>query len=110
MKIFLTTLLIAVFFSAGALAEVNINTASEQELADSLKNIGLKKALAIVEYRKANGDFKSVEDLANVAGIGKVTVEINRTMLTTNTKQKNVKRESSASVAEEARSVAAMEP
>lgn len=55
-----------------AIAAVNINTATEQEL-DSLPGVGPAKAKAIVEYRKANGNFKSVDDLKNVKGIGDKT-------------------------------------
>jgi competence protein ComEA len=55
-----------------AIAAVNINTATEQEL-DSLPGVGPAKAKAIVEYRKAHGDFKSVDDLKNVKGIGDKT-------------------------------------
>jgi competence protein ComEA len=55
-----------------AIAAVNINTATEQEL-DSLPGVGPVKAKAIVEYRKANGNFKSVDDLKNVKGIGDKT-------------------------------------
>lgn len=57
---------------------VNINTAEAQVIADSLAGIGLKKAEAIVEYRKAKGDFKAVEDLLNVPGIGEKTLEKNK--------------------------------
>lgn len=52
-----------------ALAQVNINTATAQEL-QTLNGIGPAKANAIIEYRNANGPFKSVEDLKNVRGIG----------------------------------------
>lgn len=52
-----------------AIAAVNINTATEQEL-DSLPGVGPAKAKAIIEYRKANGNFKSVDDIKNVKGIG----------------------------------------
>ncbi len=55
-----------------AIAAVNINTATEQEL-DSLPGIGPAKAKAIVEYRKAHGDFKSADDIKNVKGIGDKT-------------------------------------
>ncbi len=34
---------------------VNINTASAEELAENLKGVGPKKALAIIEYRETNG-------------------------------------------------------
>lgn len=57
---------------------VNINTASEQVLAEGLQGIGESKAKAIVEYREANGEFATIEDLANVRGIGGATIEKNR--------------------------------
>lgn len=56
---------------------VNVNKASPQELADLLKGVGIKKAQAIVDYRKEHGLFQSVEDLAKVAGIGEATVAKN---------------------------------
>jgi competence protein ComEA len=52
-----------------ALAQVNINTATVEQL-DSLKGIGPSKAKAIVDYRQKNGAFKSVDDLEKVPGIG----------------------------------------
>lgn len=59
---------------------ININTASADELA-SLSNIGLKKALKIVEYRQLNGLFSTVDDLQNVKGIGPSIIEKNRNRL-----------------------------
>ncbi|NLC28265.1 MAG: ComEA family DNA-binding protein, partial [Campylobacteraceae bacterium] len=54
-------------------AAVNINTANVEELA-TLKGIGEKKAQAIIEYREANGGFKTVDELSNVKGIGEKIV------------------------------------
>lgn len=57
---------------------VNINTASVAELQDKLVGIGEKKAQAIVDYRTKHGNFKSIEQLSEVSGIGQATVEKNR--------------------------------
>jgi len=59
-------------------APVDINKASAQEMSESLKGVGLKKADAIVAYRKANGPFASIDDLANVKGIGEKTIAKNK--------------------------------
>lgn len=57
---------------------VNVNTADAETLSAELKGVGITKAIAIVEYREANGPFKSAEDLAKVKGIGARTVELNK--------------------------------
>ncbi|MCP8466579.1 ComEA family DNA-binding protein [Pseudomonas sp. ZM23] len=67
---------------ADQMAAVNINTADAQELQASLKGVGKVKAEAIVEYRKANGPFTSVDQLLEVKGIGKATLERNRDRIT----------------------------
>ncbi|GAB3103830.1 ComEA family DNA-binding protein [Lysobacter terrae] len=76
----LQTLLLALLFSGAALAaeKVNINTADAATIDRVLLNIGKSKAEAIVAYRKANGAFKSAEQLTLVKGIGLKTVEKNR--------------------------------
>ena len=56
---------------------VNINTADIAELT-RLKGIGEKKAEAIIAWRKENGNFKAVDDLLEVKGIGEATLEANR--------------------------------
>lgn len=58
--------------------KVNLNTAGAKEIAKSLTGVGLKKAHAIVEYRKKHGDFKKVEDVAAVKGIGVLTLTKNQ--------------------------------
>ncbi|NLA66903.1 MAG: ComEA family DNA-binding protein [Gammaproteobacteria bacterium] len=64
--------------SAFASEKVNINTADAETIERVLVNIGAAKAEAIVAYRKANGAFKSADELANVKGVGLKTIERNR--------------------------------
>lgn len=83
MKIFrnlFASLLLAGLFAGSAFAteKVNVNTADAATLDRVLVNIGPAKAEAIVEHRRANGPFRSVEQLAEVKGIGLRTVELNR--------------------------------
>ena len=61
-----------------AAAPVDINTADAKAIARIMKGVGLKKAEAIVAYRKKNGKFKSIDELSKVKGIGKKTVAKNR--------------------------------
>ncbi|MFB2863911.1 ComEA family DNA-binding protein [Aeromonas sp. MdU4] len=60
--------------------KVDINTATLAELT-SLKGVGDKKAQAIVDYREKQGKFTSVDQLADVNGIGPATLEANRDMI-----------------------------
>jgi len=79
----ITTLLFGMLAGIGmAIAAVNINTATEAEL-DAVKGIGPGKARTIIEHRDKNGPFKSVDDLANVKGFGKKSIEKLRPELTT---------------------------
>ncbi len=48
---------------------VNINTATQAEL-ETLPGVGASTALKIINYRNQNGNFKKIEDLMNVNGIG----------------------------------------
>ena len=75
------TLALGAPFAALAGQTVDINTADADTLAKVIDGIGLAKAQAIVDYRQANGPFKSVEGLAAVKGIGDRTVERNRDRL-----------------------------
>lgn len=81
MKNVLLTLIGSLVFFSQALFAVNVNTASATELAEELKGVGMKKAAAIVEYRKQNGNFQTVESLTEVKGIGLKTVEKNRSSI-----------------------------
>lgn len=53
---------------------VNINTATEEELM-TLPGIGEVYARRILDYRKKNGSFSSVDQLLNVPGIGEKRLE-----------------------------------
>ena len=53
---------------------VNINTATQTEL-ESLPGIGPSLALKIINYRKENGKFSSIEEIKNVSGIGESKFE-----------------------------------
>ncbi|MFT5117998.1 MAG: competence protein ComEA [Kiritimatiellia bacterium] len=57
---------------------ININSANAVEIASSLKGIGLKKAEAIIEWRKANGKFTTLDQLTEVKGIGEKTLMANK--------------------------------
>lgn len=48
---------------------VNINTASQTEL-EELPGIGPSISSRIIEYRNQKGNFKKIEDVKNVTGIG----------------------------------------
>lgn len=77
-------LLVALFaffaFSGLAMAAVDLNTATVEQL-DALKGVGPAKAKAIVEYRTKNGPFKTVDDLEKVKGFGKKSVDALRAEL-----------------------------
>ena len=55
--------------TASAAAPVNLNTATQAQL-ETLPGVGAKAAQRILEYRQKNGNFKKVEDVMNVKGIG----------------------------------------
>ena len=61
---------------------ININTATEEEL-QNIKGIGSSKAKSIIEYRNENGNFKSIEDIKNVEGIGDTLYETIKIYITT---------------------------
>ena len=67
--------LVAFFMTVGmAFAAVDINSADEKGL-DAIKGVGPAKAKLIVDERKKNGPYKSLDDVAaRVKGIGEKTV------------------------------------
>ena len=57
-----------------AIADVNVNTATQAQL-ETLHGIGPGKAKAIIDYRTKNGHFKSIADIDKVPGIGPGTMK-----------------------------------
>ena len=53
---------------------ININTADSTQLQE-LTGVGPATAEKIIDYRKQNGRFQSIEDIKNVSGIGDKTYE-----------------------------------
>lgn len=74
----LLMLVAATATTAAATELVDINSADVETLDRVLVNIGPAKAEAIVAYRRANGPFRSIDQLALVKGIGLKTIERNR--------------------------------
>lgn len=54
--------------------KVNINTSDEENLK-TVNGIGATVAKALIQYRTANGEFRRIEDIKNVNGIGNATFE-----------------------------------
>ena len=80
------TLLILMFASGFAVAGViDVNTADAKSLAKTLDGIGLNKAKAIVAYRNQHGKFSSLDQLLQVKGVGKKTLDRNRDKITLET-------------------------
>jgi len=79
-RIVLVCLLLSISHVAWA-ERIDINTADAATLAEYIQGVGIKKAEAIVAYRKQHGPFADVNQLAEVQGIGEKTIEKNRSVL-----------------------------
>jgi len=62
--------------------QVNINKADATALATGLKGVGQARAEEIVRYRETFGPFAAPDELMEVKGIGKSTLELNRQRIT----------------------------
>ena len=80
-RILVTLALACAAATVPALAAVDLNTATRDELV-AVPGIGPTKAQAIVDHRAANGPFKSVDDLRDVKGFRGKLVERLRPELT----------------------------
>ena len=56
-------------YSTNSSKKININNAKQEEL-ERLPGIGTSTAIKIINYRKENGKFKSIEEIMEVKGIG----------------------------------------
>lgn len=83
MKRLLLAFITFVISTSIAMATVNLNTATKEDL-DRVKGIGPVKAQSIIDYRKKNGAFKSVDELENVKGFGSKSVKKVRSEFTVN--------------------------
>ena len=67
-------LILAALVAFPAYAAIDINTATQSEL-EAVKGLGPAKAKAIITYRESKGRFKTLDELDNVKGFGKVSID-----------------------------------
>lgn len=63
-------------------AQVNLNTASAEQLAMNLTGVGLKRAEAIIDLRTKLGSFSDLNQLLQIKGIGPRVLELNKERIT----------------------------
>ena len=80
-KIFLICMIVLPCYLLAA-DKVNINTADKQTLMTEIKGVGEKRAEAIIAWREQFGPFKSIDELAEVSGVGQSIVDKNRDVMT----------------------------
>jgi len=79
LKNYCLVVLIGMLWSTGALAgAVNINLGEVGALAANIHGIGPSLAQAIMNNRKQDSEFSSIEELAGVRGIGLTIIKANR--------------------------------
>jgi competence protein ComEA len=76
-SLFAAALALAIALPAFAATPININKADAATIASSLDGVGEAKAKAIVAWREAHGPFKTLDDLAQVKGMGPATLKRN---------------------------------
>lgn len=64
-----------------AIVKIDLNKADAKTLSKSIKGIGQKRAEAIVKYREEHGNFKSIDELAQVRGLSSQFVANHLTQL-----------------------------
>ncbi len=62
--------------------QVDINKADALTIAEMLVGVGMVRAEEIVAYRSMFGNFRSIDELLEVPGIGVATLEKNRSRIT----------------------------
>ena len=74
-------LLFPMTWADAAVDRVDINSASLEQL-EAVKGVGKDIAQNILAYKKDHGAFKTIDDLGNVMGVGKVRLEALRSAFT----------------------------
>ena len=62
-------------------SKIDLNKADLTQLTGSFKGIGKKRAQAIIDYRQTHNGFKSLEELADVKGLGQHFLSLNKDKL-----------------------------